>query len=179
MSLYSLSGEIFNDLNEFQVQVSGMKSEHLAFKQWPNKFSLAAWQQFLHVRVLAIQCVTRNFMTVIRQKFCVSSSTKVLNLASYKIERHLKNVSRHFINWMPIKSNASGDFSWLFLGYFLLLKDEIKTFILWMYKEKWTANVLTYDYEKMQIDMELVNAQRHVLLPFRWWDYFHYVMGFS
>ena len=42
MSLYSLSGEIFNDLNEFQVQVSGMKSEHLAFKQWPNKFSLAA-----------------------------------------------------------------------------------------------------------------------------------------
>ena len=33
MSFYSLSGEIFNDLNEFQVQVSGMKSEHLAFKR--------------------------------------------------------------------------------------------------------------------------------------------------
>ena len=29
----SISGEIFNDLNEFQVQVSGMKSEHLAFKR--------------------------------------------------------------------------------------------------------------------------------------------------
>ena len=131
MSLYSLSGEIFNDLNEFQVQVSGMKSEHLAFKQWPNKFSLAAWQQFLHVRVLAIQCVTRNFMTVIRQKFCVSSSTKVLNFAC-KIERHLKNVSRHFINWMPIKirhfrSGTSGNlFSvffclFFFHGFFLVI----------------------------------------------------------